>query len=86
MRKKKGPCSYNIGVQCDGSDCSRCGWCPSVEERRLSNLRGPDALTAEKADKAYKTYKTVDVYDETTERKVGTLSWPVFIHKEDAYA
>lgn len=76
-------CDYNIGVQCDGSDCSRCGWCPSVEERRLSNLRGPDTLTAEKADK---TYKTVDVYDETTERKVGTLSWPVFIHKEDAYA
>ena len=83
MRKKKGPCSYNIGVQCDGSECSRCGLCPSVEERRLSNLRGPDALTAEKADKVY---KTVDVYDETTERKVGTLSWPVFIHKEDAYA
>jgi hypothetical protein len=86
MRKKKGPCSYNIGVQCDGSDCSLCGWCPSVQERRLSNLRGPDALTAEKADKADKVYKTVDVYDETTERTVGTLSWPVFIHKEDAYA
>lgn len=83
MNKKKGPCSYNIGVQCDGSDCSRCGWCPSVEERRLSNLRGPDTLTAQKADKAY---KTVDVYDETTKRTVGTLSWPVFIHKEDAYA
>lgn len=61
MNKKKGPCSYNIGVQCDGSDCSRCGWCPSVEERRLSNLRGPDALTAEKADKADKVCKTVDV-------------------------
>lgn len=66
---KKGPCNYNIGVQCDGSDCSRCGWCPSVEERRLSNLRGPDTLIAEKTDKADKT-----------------LSWPVFIHKEDVYA
>lgn len=86
MRKKKGPCSYNIGVQCDGSECSRCGWCPSVEERRLSDLRGPDTLTAEKADKTYKVYKTVDIYDETTERTVWTLSWPVFIHKEDAYA
>lgn len=84
--KKKRPCSYNIGVECDGSDCARCGWCPSVEERRLSNLRGPDALTAEKADKADKAYKTVDVYDETTKRTVGTLSWPVFIHKEDIYA
>lgn len=81
--KKKGPCSYNIGVECDGSDCSRCGWCPAVEERRLSNLRGPDALTAERTSREY---KIVDVYDETAKQTVGTLSWPVFIHKDDAYA
>lgn len=77
-KKATTPCKFNLAIDCDGSDCSRCGWCPAVKERRLKD-RGIEIKEAEA------THKLVEVYDETQQRTVGKIWWPVFIHKEDTY-
>lgn len=71
-------CRYNIGVRCDDADCSRCGWYPSVEDRRLSKIRGEEPRESVQ-------HKLVEVYDETTQRVVGKMKWPVLGAMEDMY-
>lgn len=78
--KKKGPCDYNIWVQCDSSDCSTCGWNPSVKEHRLDTIRKTNPRTSGK-----RVTKQVEVFDETTRKTVGRIAWPVLGCMEDKY-
>lgn len=71
-------CDYNDGVRCDGAECSRCGWSPAVEARRLSRIRGEEPRESVQ-------HKLVEVYDETTQRVVGKMKWPVLGAMEDMY-
>lgn len=71
-------CEHNYAVRCAGKGCERCGWNPAVEAQRKASAAGEEAL--QKAS----TVK-VDVYDETQQKVVGSMLWPVLGEKSDQY-
>lgn len=36
---KHGLCRFNTSINCNESDCSRCGWNPAVDKRRKAKAR-----------------------------------------------
>ena len=38
-KRKKGICYYNDGIDCERRKCAKCGWDPSVFDRRKAETR-----------------------------------------------
>lgn len=69
-------CEYNDAVRCAGKVCERCGWNPAVEARRKH---------VPPAGMMFNATVMVDIYDETRQKVVGSIPWPVLGEMSDQY-